>query len=257
MTEESWERCRELVERAASIVVFSGAGISTESGIPDFRSPTGLWTRVDPMSLTFDRYVEDREVRRTSWRMRREFFASDPQPNAAHRAVAALERSGRSPGTITQNIDGLHQTAGSTRVVEVHGTARTVMCIGQHPRDGEPDGCGFGAPVQWAFDLIDAGDDDPWCPSCGGLVKSSTVSFGQALFPSVVREAEALARDADLLIAVGSSLQVYPAAGLPSITLAYGGQVAIVNAEPTPFDDEASVVVRGRAGDVLPAVLPR
>ncbi len=245
----------ELLSDSERVVAFTGAGISTESGVPDFRSAGGLWTRYNPMELTFGRYVESAEVRRTSWAMRRELIEHRPRPNAAHRALARLEATGRSQGVITQNIDGLHQDAGSSRVIEVHGTAREVMCIGHAPRHGVPDGCGFQAPVEWAFAAIDAGDPDPACPRCGGLVKSSTVSFEQVLFPGVVEEALATAARADLLLTVGSSLQVYPAADLPVVAVRNGARLVIVNDEPTPLDDLADLVVRGRAGEVLPAAV--
>lgn len=244
-----------LLGGATRIVGFTGAGVSTESGIPDFRSPGGVWTRYDPTELTFDRYVDSAEVRATSWRMRREFFAVPVEPNAAHRALARLEREGRALGVVTQNIDGLHQDAGSRRVVEIHGTARTVVCIGHTPTMGTPDGCGFEAPYRWAFDRIDAGDPDPMCPECGGLVKSATVSFGQAMPGAAIDEALRLMSSADLVLAVGSSLSVYPAADLPVAGVRAGARLAIVNDEPTPLDELADVVVTGRAGEVLgPAV---
>jgi NAD-dependent deacetylase len=245
----------QLLRDARSVVAFTGAGISTESGIPDFRSPGGVWSRYDPRDFTFDRYVDSAEVRRRSWSMRREFWAADPRPNAAHDALVTLQRQGRLLGVITQNIDGLHQAAGTTGVVELHGTARDVMCIGTHPSRGLPAGCGFRAPTTWAFERIDAGIDDPSCPDCGGIVKSATVSFGQVLFPGVVEAAIDLAVAADVLLTIGSSLQVYPAAGLPQEAKAGGAALAIVNDEPTPFDDLADVVVRGRAGEVLPAAV--
>ncbi len=244
----------ELLRDAAVVVGFTGAGVSTESGIPDFRSPGGVWSRYDPRRFEFDRYVSDASVRRESWQMRRELFATPVAPNPAHRAFAALEGAGRSPGVITQNIDGLHQEAGSRRVVELHGTAREVMCLGQRPV-GAPDGCGWTAPYTWAFERLDAAEEDPRCPRCGGLVKSATVSFGQQLFPGVVEEAVALVEQADLLVVAGSSLQVYPAAALPLHALEHGARLVIVNDEETPFDDVADLVVRGRAGEVLgPAV---
>jgi NAD-dependent deacetylase len=152
---------------------------------------------------------------------------------------------------VTQNIDGLHQDAGSTNVIELHGTAREVMCIGKHPVGGEPDGCGWTAPYPWAFDRIEAGDPDPRCPRCGGLVKSATVSFGQQLFPGTVDAASELVRRADLLVVAGSSLQVYPAAALPMVGFDAGVPLVIVNDESTPFDFLATVVIRGRAGEVL------
>jgi NAD-dependent deacetylase len=248
----SWEPLAAVLAGASRIIAFTGAGISTESGIPDFRSPGGVWTRYDPRDFTFSRYVASAEVRRRSWDMRREFWASGYEPNAAHRAVARLEQAGRLAAVVTQNIDGLHQVAGSTLVIELHGTAREVMCIGQAPAGGTPAGCGFVHPTTWAFERIDVGEADPACPSCGGLVKSATVSFGQSLFPGVIEEARTQVLAADLVLAIGSSLQVYPAAGIPAAAAAAGVPVAIVNDEPTPFDSEAGTLVRGRAGVVLP-----
>ena len=242
----------EQLRPAHAIVVFTGAGISTESGIPDFRSAGGVWTRYDPRDFTFSKYVNSADVRRTAWRMRREFWSSDPRPNAAHEAVARLEQSGRCLGVITQNIDGLHQAAGSRNVIELHGTSREVECIGAAPRTGTPAGCGFRAPYAWAFAEIDAGDDDPACPRCGGIVKSATVSFGQNLYPGVLDKAAAVTGAADLVLAVGTSLQVFPAADLPASAVRAGIPLAIVNDEPTPLDGEATVVARGRAGTVLP-----
>lgn len=241
----------DLLRASSRTVAFTGAGVSTESGIPDFRSPGGVWTRYDPRDFTFGRYVASREVRANSWAMRRELFASAPAPNAAHRALARLEGA-RSVGVITQNIDGLHQAAGSSRVVEIHGTAQEVMCIGSAPSGGTPGGCGFREALTWALERVDGGDPDPGCPECGGLVKSATVSFEQVLFPGVVAAAQALVEQADLVLAVGSSLQVYPAADLPLIGVRSGAALAIVNDERTPLDDLADVVVRGRAGKVLP-----
>ena len=241
----------ELLADASRVLAFTGAGISTESGIPDFRSPGGVWSRYDPRDFTFGRFVESAEVREQSWQMRRELLAGTPEPNTGHLALARLERAGRSLGVVTQNIDGLHQAAGSQQVVEIHGTAREVMCIGHAPRNGTPIGCGFRAPVSWAFERVDAGDPDPRCTRCGGLVKSATVSFEQVLFPDVIEEAFALVQDCDVMLAVGSSLQVYPAAELPLLAVRNGARLAVVNDEPTPYDEMADVVVRGRAGDVL------
>jgi len=243
----------DLLAEADRVVGFTGAGVSTESGIPDFRSPGGVWTRYDPRNFDLDRYVTDPEVRRLSWEMRREFFAAPVEPNPAHRAFAKLEAMGRSPGVITQNIDGLHQLAGSRTVVELHGTAREVMCIG-HPVDGAVDGCGWRAPYTWAFERLEEGDQDPRCPQCRSLVKSATVSFGQLLFPGVVQQATALVQSADLLLVAGSSLQVYPAAALPMAAVDAGARLVIVNDEPTPFDGLADLVVRGKAGEVLGAL---
>lgn len=245
----------ELLRHSYRIVAFTGAGISTESGIPDFRSPGGVWTRYDPMDFTFDKYVASAQVRANSWAMRREFLAGAAQPNPAHRALAALEQAGRGAGVITQNIDGLHHLAGSRQVIEIHGTAREVMCIGPAPTAGTPRGCDFRAAHTWALDRVDAGDPDPHCPDCGGLVKSATVSFGQMLFPGVIEAAVALVESADLVLTVGSSLQVYPAADLPVRAVKSGAVLVIVNDEPTPLDPIADLVVRGRAGEVLPSAV--
>lgn len=246
-----------MLGQAERIVGFTGAGVSTESGIPDFRSPGGVWTRYDPRNFEFDRYLTDPAVRRDSWAMRREFFAAEPVPNAAHRAFATWERGGVSPGVITQNIDGLHQAAGSATVHEVHGSARRVICLGPAAAAqgrGGPAGCGWQASHQWAFDRIDGGDPDPHCPECGGLVKSATVSFGQMLEPAVIDAAIGLARSADVLLTVGSSLQVYPAAALPLQAIEAGARLVIINDEPTDLDDYADVVLRGRAGQILDAI---
>lgn len=245
----------DLLARSERVTTFTGAGISTESGIPDFRSPGGVWTRYDPRDFTFDRYVGSAELRASSWAMRREFFAKEVQPNPAHLAIARIEQAGRGHGVVTQNIDGLHQLAGSTHVVELHGTAREVTCIGRAPRQGIPDGCGFTAPYTWAFEQVDAGNPDPSCPRCGGLVKSATVSFGQVMPEDALEEAARLVETADLLLTVGSSLQVRPAADLPVLAVRSGVPLVIVNDEPTPLDDVATLVVRGRAGEVLPAAV--
>ncbi|HSE10342.1 MAG TPA: Sir2 family NAD-dependent protein deacetylase [Nocardioidaceae bacterium] len=239
------------------VTTFTGAGVSTESGIPDFRSPGGVWTRYDPRDFTFDGYVASAEQRANAWAMRREFFAREVLPNPAHLAIARIEAAGRAHGVITQNIDGLHQLAGSTNVLEIHGTAREVTCIGLAPRYGIPEGCGFAAPYTWAFEQVDAGDPDPSCPGCGGLVKSATVSFGQVLPAGVVERAGELATTGDLMLAVGSSLQVRPAADLPVAAVEAGLPLVIVNDEPTPLDEIATLVVRGRAGEVLPAAVDR
>lgn len=250
---DAWQPLAELLADARAAVAFTGAGVSTESGIPDFRSPDGVWARYDPRDFTFARYVSDFEVRARAWRMRREFWTSDPQPNPAHRALADLEQAGRLLGVVTQNIDGLHQAAGSRQVVELHGTSREVMCLGAAPRAGTPNGCGWRGPTRWAFDAIDRGVADPRCPTCGGIVKSATVSFGQNLFPGVLERAFALVEAADLVLAIGSSLQVRPAADLPAAAVRSGIALAIVNDEATPLDQVADLVVSGRAGSVLPS----
>ena len=244
-----------LLSRARAGVVFTGAGVSTGSGLPDFRSPGGVWTRYDPRRLTFDRYVADPQVRAESWAMRREFLDLDAAPNAAHRAIAALEAAGHVTTVVTQNIDGLHQAGGSTEVVELHGTAHTSACIGTAPRMGTPDGCGWAAPTRQVLDRIDAGEPDPMCPACGGLVKAATISFGQAMDPTTVAAAVDAVLGSDLVLAIGSSLQVHPAAGLVPEAATNGIPVVILNAEPTPFDALAAAVLRGRAEELLPRIV--
>lgn len=245
----------DLLGAARSAVVFTGAGVSTGSGLPDFRSPDGVWTRFDPRKMTFDRYVSDRRVRDDSWQMRREFLGADAQPNAAHRAIATLEAHGHVATVVTQNIDGLHQAAGSTSVVELHGTAHRSECIGAHPAPGTPDGCGWSSTTREALARIDEGDLDPRCPQCGGLIKAATVSFGQAMDRRAIHQAVDAVHTADLLLAIGSSLQVFPAASLVPAAVDSGIPVAIMNAEDTDFDRLARVVLRGRIEEVLPEVV--
>jgi NAD-dependent deacetylase len=238
-----------LVRSASRITALTGAGISTESGIPDFRGPRGVWT-TNPeaeRTATLSHYLADPEVRRAAWRNRLTSPAWSALPNAGHRALVALQRQGRLRAVVTQNIDELHQRAGSEPdlVIELHGTMRSVVCWG----------CGEQAPMEHALERLRAGEDDPHCLRCGGVLKSATISFGQALDPMVLAAAEAAAEDCDLLLAIGSSLTVYPAAGLVPLAKRSGGAVVIVNAEPTPFDDLADAVVEGQIGDVLPVLV--
>ena len=214
------------------VALLTGAGISTDSGIPDYRGPQGLWRR-DPEAeklVTYDYYMNDPEIRRRSWRMRRESTTWSARPNAAHEAVARLERSGVPVRVVTQNVDGLHQLAGlpDRKVLELHGSSRTVLCTG----------CGARSPMAEALERVEAGDPDPACEACGGILKSATVMFGQALDPEVLGEAMAVARSCDTFLAVGTSLQVQPAASLAGLAVDHGARLVIVNAEPTPYDDQ-------------------
>lgn len=227
---------------AARTLVFTGAGVSTESGIPDFRGPQGLWKRIDPKLFTIQRYVADPEVRRQSWRMRLDSEAWAAQPNPAHRAIAALDRLGVAPTVVTQNIDGLHQAAGSRDVVEVHGTIHEVVCLD----------CSARGPMQPVLDRVAAGEDDPACEACGGMLKSATISFGQNLEADVLDRAFALAAAATVCLAVGSTLSVTPAAYVPMRTVEAGGRLVIVNEEPTELDHVAALRLAGRAGTLLP-----
>ncbi|MFF9281465.1 SIR2 family NAD-dependent protein deacylase [Streptomyces griseosporeus] len=231
------------------VAVLSGAGISTDSGIPDYRGPNGLW-RQDPEAeklVTYDFYMADPEIRRRSWRMRLRTGALGAEPNAAHRAVAELERSGVPVRVITQNVDGLHQLAGmpARKVLELHGTARAVVCTRCHARGSMED----------ALARVEAGEDDPPCPECGGVLKPATVMFGERLDPVVLGEAVAITKACQVFIAVGTSLQVQPAAGLAGVAADHGARLVIVNAEPTPYDEIADEVIREPIGTALPRLL--
>jgi NAD-dependent deacetylase len=232
------------------VAILTGAGISTDSGIPDYRGPRGLWTRHPEYEklATIEYYMTDPEIRRRSWQMRRETYALDPQPNAAHLAIAELDRSGAvALRVITQNTDGLHQQAGlpARKVLELHGTSRSVVCTA----------CGARTAVEDAFARLDAGEPDPPCLECEGILKTATVMFGENLSPSVLSEAASIARACTVLFAVGTTLQVYPAAGLVALAADNGARLVIVNAEPTPYDAVADEVVREPIGESLPRLL--
>ncbi|HUK03758.1 MAG TPA: NAD-dependent deacylase [Burkholderiales bacterium] len=243
------EAVQAWVRGAQRVVVLTGAGISTDSGIPDFRGPQGLWTR-NPMAEKLSNihyYLADPEVRKASWKARMDHTAWSAKPNAGHLALAALEKRGKLHALITQNIDELHQQAGNSpdRVIEVHGTMRKVVCMS----------CGMTAPMQDALQRVRAGEEDPPCRDCGGILKSATVSFGQALVREVIDRALRVAEEADLFFAIGSTLQVYPVAGAVPAARQAGARVVIVNAEPTQFDDMAHAVFREPIGQILPALL--
>jgi len=234
---------------ARRITVLTGAGVSTDSGIPDFRGPNGLWTRNPDAQryVDFDLYRRDAEVRQESWRRRAAHPALSAEPNAAHRAIAGLHEQGRLRALLTQNIDGLHQRAGvpDDQVVEVHGSIGDTECLG----------CGERRPMNEALERVHAGEVDPDCDTCGGLLKSGTVFFGQPLDATVFGRAVEAARDCDLFLAVGTSLAVQPVASLTGLAASHGAPVVIVNASPTPYDELAAAVVREPIGDVLPTLL--
>jgi NAD-dependent deacetylase len=234
---------------ARSVTVLTGAGISTDSGIPDFRGPQGVWTR-DPNAaamFTLDNYVADPEVRRRAWRNRREHAAWTAEPNGGHAALVELERSGRLRSIVTQNIDGLHQKAGSDpdKVIEIHGTLWHTVCLS----------CGNRTTMEETLARVEAGEEDPACELCGGILKSDTISFGQALQPDVLRAAVRAAQDCDLLLAVGTSLTVHPAAGLVDLALSSGARVIVINAQPTPYNTVADAVIREPISVSLPALV--
>ena len=243
------DEVRSWVDQAKRVVVLTGAGISTESGIPDFRGPQGVWTK-NPQAeklANIHYYMADADVRKAAWKSRLEHPAWNAKPNAGHLALAALEQRGKLHALITQNIDELHQMAGNSpeKVIEVHGTVRKVICMA----------CGMTAPMRQALDRVRAGEEDPPCRDCGGILKSATISFGQQLVPEVIGHAMRAAMEADVFIAIGTSLQVYPIAGAVELAKAAGARIVILNAEPTPFDETADAVFREPIGATLPVLL--
>jgi NAD-dependent deacetylase len=231
------------------VVVLTGAGISTESGIPDFRGPQGVWTR-NPgaeRTATLQHYLAHAEARVTAWQNRLNTPLRGAEPNAGHMALAELERKGKVQLLVTQNVDGLHLAAGSSleRMIEIHGNVRDYMCMG----------CDDRGPLDVVLDRVREGEADPPCKRCGGVLKTATVSFGQQLFPGDMERAEAAAARADFFLAVGTSLTVFPVAYLPETALRSGARLVIVNAQETPYDRVADAVVRGRIGEVLPEIV--
>ena len=249
--DEDFERARRLLAEARDVVVLTGAGISTDSGIPDFRGPKGVWTR-DPEAeklSTIGHYLADAGIRRRAWLRRLDNPAWTAEPNAGHHALVELERRGRLRLLITQNIDGLHVEAGNDpeRVVEVHGTVNEAMCVS----------CDWRGPMVDVLDRVRAGEADPPCACCGGILKSSTVFFGENLDPDDLERSFEAVEECDLLITVGTSLLVYPIAGVVPRAMAAGAAVVILNGEPTPFDREVDAVVRGSISEVLPGLVGR
>jgi NAD-dependent deacetylase len=234
----------ELIRARQPCVVLTGAGVSTESGIPDFRSPTGLWAKFDPLEYgSLDAFRAD-PVKVWSFYKPRVAMLTGAEPNAAHLALAELERLGFVQAVVTQNIDLLHERGGSREVVEVHGSIRSATC----------PGCGEQQPLERVLELL-ADADAPACPARGEILKPDVVFFGELLPTGAIERAMELARDARLLLVVGSALEVYPVAALPAETLAAGGEVAIVNRGPTPYDERAALCVDGNAAAVLPVLV--
>jgi len=239
------------IRDARQIVVLTGAGISTESGIPDFRGPQGVWTKNPEAekTATLHFYVSDPEIRKKAWqnRLRSEMWKAEP--NAGHKALADLERKAALHSLVTQNVDGLHQAAGTSpeRVIEIHGNVHEVKCLS----------CSFRGPMPETLERVHGGEEDPRCLGCGGILKSATISFGENLVPADLDRAQRAAQDSDLFLAVGSSLTVYPAAGLPEVALAAGARLVVMNAQDTPFDRYAAFVISHQLGEVLPALVER
>ena len=242
---DACKRAGALLRSARRVVVLTGAGLSTESGIPDFRSPGGLWSRYNPADLTFDRFRASLATRKLYWEIASQAYPvmRDALPNAAHDAVVAIERAGKLTALVTQNVDGLHQKAGSSsdRTIEIHGSALGVKCIE----------CGTSADREAVHRLVVGGDSAPTCDVCEGALKPATVSFGQAMPERETSAAFAAAATCDLMIVVGSSLVVYPAAALPEEAVRAGAPLVIVNREPTGHDGLAEVVVQGSAGESM------
>jgi len=248
------EAARERIGAARRITVLTGAGISTDSGIPDFRGPNGVWTKnpAAERSSTLQHYLADREVREFAWRNRLANSAHTREPNSGHRALLELERRCGLVALVTQNVDGLHQRAGSDpdKVVEVHGTMHWTLCWT----------CGDRRAMVESLERVRSGETDPDCLACRaagreGILKSDTISFGQQLVPAVIDRAMRSAEECDLLLAIGSTLQVYPVAHMVPLARDAGATVAIINAEPTGMDAAADVVLRGQIGEILPALV--
>jgi NAD-dependent deacetylase len=236
---------------ARAIVILTGAGISTESGIPDFRGPNGVWTKnpAAEKTATLQYYVSDPEVRKLAWQNRLRSEMWNAEPNAGHRAVAELARVANVHTLVTQNIDGLHHAAGSdpASMIEIHGTVHFAKCLG----------CGWRGPMTETLDRVRAGEEDPACLECGGILKSATISFGENLVAEDLERSQQAAAACDVFLALGTSLGVYPAAALPEIALRTGARLVIVNGEPTPFDGHADAVSHTNLGDLLPDLVAR
>ena len=244
------ETVREWIREAGSVAALTGAGISTDSGIPDFRGPKGLWTK-NPSAekmATLDAYVSDPDVRKRSWKWRLETQQNKREPNDGHRALVDLERAGHLDTLVTQNVDGLHQSAGSdpARVVEIHGTIQEVQCLDCEER----------APMERALARVIAGEEDPSCRSCGGMLKSATISFGQGLISRDLARAQEAAEGCDLILAIGTTLAVYPIAAMVPIAKEAGARVVILNGEPTEMDGVADAVLHGSISEILPQLVP-
>lgn len=224
----------------------TGAGISTESGIPDFRGPDGTWSKFNPEDFTYQKFLTLHETRVATWQRFRDNPAHDAAPNPAHLAIAEMEQLGKVDRIITQNIDGLHQTAGSSaaRVIEIHGTMRWVTCLD----------CKRRYPADEILERVRGGIEVPQCDDCGGWLKSATISFGQPMPQQAMAEASAAAQRAEVFVVVGSSLVVYPAADLPIRAVRNGARLVIVNASETALDPYADMVINGQAGKILPAI---
>jgi NAD-dependent deacetylase len=244
------ERLAQLIMESRRLIVFTGAGVSTESGIPDFRSPGGIWSKYDPEDFTIQKFLSGQEARKTIWKMSAESgLLTEAEPNPAHYAIAGLCRMGKLDCVITQNIDNLHQKAGvpEDKVFELHGNTRWAVCLG----------CRRRFPMLEVLQKIKAGIEVPCCPECQGILKPGAVFFGEALPPETLKEASRRSQNCDLFIVIGSTLLVYPAAYMPTYAMEAGARLAIVNLSSTPLDRYAAVVIRGGAGEVMSKVMKK
>ena len=247
---EKTEQLAQLIKQSSKVIVFTGAGISTESGIPDFRSPGGIWSRYDPEDFTIQKFLSGPAARRTIWKMSLEGgLLTEAKPNLAHHAIAELYQLGKLDCVITQNIDNLHQKAGvpEDKVFELHGNMERAICLSCHKR----------FPMPEVLRKIKEGVEVPDCPECQGILKPDAVFFGEALPQGTLREAIRRAQNCDLFIVIGSTLVIYPAAYIPTYAREAGAKLAIVNLTPTPFDDYTEVVIRGKAGQIMSEVIKR
>jgi len=242
---EKVTKIAKLIAENKKIIVFTGAGISTESGIPDFRGPDGLWKKFDPEDFTYNRFVSNKEARKRLWQLSSQ-LDSGAEPNKAHYAITELDRMGRLDCVVTQNVDRLHQQAGidEKKVFELHGNFKSAICLD----------CGFKISIEKIRKRLDGGEEDLRCESCGGILKPAAIFFGEPLPQEVFREAAARASDCELLISIGSTLSVYPAAEIPSLAKAAGARLVIVNMGGTHMDRQADVVLEAMAGEVMPGI---
>jgi NAD-dependent deacetylase len=249
MADPELEKIASWIRNARYVTVLTGAGISTESGIPDFRGPNGVWTKnpAAEKTATLQYYMSDPAVRRLAWQNRVNSGMFSATPNAAHDALVELERKDHLQALVTQNIDGLHHAAGQSPeiVVEIHGNVREAKCMS----------CNWHGPMHETLERVRAGEDDPACTVCGGILKSATISFGENLVAADLQRSQLMAGRADVFLAIGTSLAVFPAAGLPEIAIRNGARLVILNAEETPFDPVADVVVRDQLGEMLPTLV--
>lgn len=241
-------RVAELIIKAKRLVIFTGAGVSTESGIPDFRSPGGIWDRFDPEDFTYQKFLRDVSARKRLWQLLHA-LAATAEPNPAHYAIAELYRLGKLGCVITQNVDNLHQRAGvpDDKVLELHGNSQWVVCLS----------CSQRYPFEQVKLKLNVGEEAPDCPACHGILKPAAVLFGEPLPERVLKEATRRSNDCDLFIVIGSALAVYPAADMPAYAVSSGANLVIINLSPTPMDRQASVLIRAKAGEAMPRIVER